>query len=213
MEDSAQIFSYILGLLPYPATQVAGAGLQFSLGKWQEQNLNKFKTHVEFQFKTLNQRKIDRSYLYSDQFKELLLGFIEGASKTASDVKHKAFANALKNSVYGLSSGFSDRPTLQRILLQMSEGEIEALLALFEKTKNTNNENGEIKYKAKGVSTLHNWSEDDTYAALLSLAGLGLAEGGPYSSNDDGTIWQATTLARRLAVWCSESDTEPVNTI
>jgi hypothetical protein len=202
--ESLQIISHILSLFPETSLQAAGAGIQLGLGKWQEGNLNRFKTNVEFQLKTLNQKKIDRAYLYSDQFKELLVGFIEGSSKTASEVKHRAFANALKNSVYEVSPGFSDKPVLQRILLQMSEGEIEALLALFKETESQPDEDGEIKHNEKGIATLLTWSRDDTDAALLSLSQLGLAEGGMIAV-EDRVIWNTSTLARRLAVWCSEN--------
>jgi hypothetical protein len=162
-------------------TQAVGSGITLFLSAWQAKNAQQFVTRVKFKYEMehLDQRKLDRTFPYSDAFKEFVIQVVKNVSETASEVKQEAFVQLTMNTLQGSLETFKDKHLLRRLLDQISESEIAALVELAKLEKEheaITNISSERFYRAE--SDLHlrlGWSIEDTAIALSGLRQLGLA--------------------------------------
>lgn len=133
----------------------------------------------------------------SDEFKALLIEAVDTASKTASELKRKALANALINSVVIPTSKLPGKQALLRVLSGMSDEEMLALTALH------NYESGGYeKITLERLAQKTGWSEEENTVAFEGLNQLGLARPMGVMGNDMfGGLWKITALGKRLVRW------------
>jgi hypothetical protein len=117
----------ILGTLNHPAAQIGGALVSGVLSAWQVKNLNQFKTQVKYEIGQINMRKIDRSFIQSDQFAEFIFRLMKDASETSSQDKHRALSRLLKCAMQGNFDDFQDKNLLRRLIDQISDMEMQIL--------------------------------------------------------------------------------------
>jgi soluble lytic murein transglycosylase-like protein len=104
-----------------------GILLTFGLATAQGRQAEQFSRFVQKSFANIEQSKLDRNYLRSQEFLELLLAASHEVDRTLSEQNHRALANALANSsLLGESLKPGNRAIL-RCLGQMSADEILAL--------------------------------------------------------------------------------------
>lgn len=213
--------SAIMSLNPF--TAVVGAASSFGLFAWQKKQQQKFVDECQTRFNALDNSKLDRSALESDEFKSLVIQAVETASKTASDLKRQALASALANSIVLPTSQFTGKQALLRLLEQLSDEEMEALKVLYneepslEKSQPASAIPAGMKPRVRlGISETVvaaklRWSQENALIACQGLRQLGLAH---EPDPDSGAIlmesappqrdWRVTALAERLIEWCGE---------
>lgn len=214
--------SAILSLNPF--TAVIGAAGGFGLFVWQREQQQKFINEYRRRFDTLDQDKLDHSALESDEFKSLVVQAVEAASKTVSDLKRQALANALINSVVLPTSSFTGKQALLRLLDQLSDEEVVALKVLYDEELPLEKRQPASTTPAKllpcsirlGISETVvaarlEWSQEDALVACQGLRQLGLAH---EPDPDSGAIltenappkrgWRVTAIAEKLIQWCGE---------
>lgn len=161
----AAIFSAI------PGTSVLGAISSYTLLAWQGENLKKFIQEFKQKISALDETKLDKSALQSDEFKSLVVMAVETASNSASDLKQQAIAQSLVNSIVLPTSEISCKSMLMRILNQLSDEEIQ-VLSLFSVLYEPFNSGLEYEYIAEKLG----WKLNDLYAVSYGLVQLGLAK-------------------------------------
>lgn len=193
---------------------VVGLIGKVGLWTWQEKRLNHFKHSIEERVKRVEDNKLDKSALESDELKALAFQAVEIASKTASDLKLKALANALVNSVVLPTSKIPGKQALLRVLSQMSDEEMIAFTVLYnyetvglDEFQLTNEGRTIITYEYvfKKVKNKmgQEWSEKDNWVAFDGLAQLGLAKPPPEIQWNKELV-RTTALGNRLIQWCSD---------
>jgi hypothetical protein len=205
-----QTTAVVLGLFNDPIPQVAGAGLAVALGAWQSKNLERLEGKLTYELRYLDQRKLDRAFVYSDAFKEFVLQAVSDASETASEVKQEAFARLIANTALGSFETFKDKHLLRRLLDQISESEIQVLTQL-EKLNRRQEEAANKMVKDEIADALH-WTSEDAQVALEGLNQLGLATSRTWGKIDISLHWEIQAVAYRLIQACqslkSENDLE-----
>jgi hypothetical protein len=178
LEDISQIASQILMLLDNKTANVLGTGLNLALSAWQTNNTAQFKQKMDYELKYLGQRKLDREFIHSDEFKEFLLKATKDASETKSEAKQKAFACLLTNTAIGSFDSFKDKHLLRRILDQISESELLALAKIHEAQLDwqfPNNDADDYSYQCTNqVVDRLGWSQNDARMATEGLRQLQL---------------------------------------
>lgn len=216
----------------FPSSAPIGAVGSVTLAAWQASQIEKLRKQIEFRIKGLDQRKIDRTFVNSDEFKELVIQLVRVASETASENKQQALANALVNSAYRPISAFKGKYMLLRILSQLSDEEIALLRILVERQEKagSNSEDPDDLWEP-GPETSppipkHNrpassnetssvaetdimnhlpWSREELRMTLTGLQQLGLIYDTTLGRWSAGvTHWALTPLAERFMTWCSE---------
>lgn len=185
---------------------------------WQSKQLEAFKSLVEERFKRFDHDKLDISALESDEYKALLLQALETASRTASDIKLQALANALVNSLVPPTSKLPGKEALLRVISQMSDEEILALTVLYE-CETSGRDEFQLAEDGKPIITLEalfkkvkpkmgqEWSKEDNLVAYDGLAQLGLAMPPPNIMWNEEMV-RITALGNRLIQWCQEPNIE-----
>jgi hypothetical protein len=196
----AQAAAGVLSLLNDPGLQVAGVGLNVALGAWQSKNLERLEGKLKYELSYLDQRKLDRAFVYSDAFKEFVLQAVSDASETASEVKQEAFARLIANTALGSFEKFKDKHLLRRLLDQISESEIHVLTQL----EKLNRAEGKIMMAMAQheIARMLHWTAEDAQVGLEGLRQLGLAyprSNGTWSpENRQGHFWDLQDVAHRL---------------
>ena len=203
--------STILSL--FPATAPIGAMGSYGLFVWQREQLNKFIDECKQRFDRLDQDKLDRTALESDEFKSLLLQAVEIGAETASDLKRKTLASAISNSVVLPTSQFTGKQALLRVLSQLDDQEMLALgvfydeeprIVDYEATKQEHEPRGRVT--EADVARKLGWSEEEASVVCEGLSQLGLI----YSTTFGAVLtnkrdrWRITVLAKKLIKWSGE---------
>ncbi len=115
----------------FPPTAALSGMASFGLFAWQRENQRKFEREIRDRVKNLDINKLDHSALQSDEFKSLIIETVEIASKSASELKRQALANAVVNSVIAPTSQFTSKQALLRVLSQISDEEILVITAIY----------------------------------------------------------------------------------
>jgi hypothetical protein len=143
--------------------------------------INKFIDECKQRFDKLDQDKLDRTPLESDEFKSLLLQTVEIGAETASDLKRKALASAIFNSVVLPTNQFTGKQALLRILSQLDDQEMLALgifydekprIVEYEVTKREHEPRGSVT--EADIANKLGWSEEDASVVCEGLSQLGL---------------------------------------
>lgn len=178
-ELAIQGIAEVLGWSNDIPIQAVGSGITLFLSAWQAKNAERFAGRMKYEMGLLGQRKLDRAFVHSDEFKEFVIQVIKNVSETASKVKQEAFVRLTMNTLQGSLETFKDKHLLRRLLDQISESEIAALVELAKLEKEheaITNISSERYYRAE--SDLHlrlGWSIEDTAIAVSGLRQLGLA--------------------------------------
>jgi hypothetical protein len=154
-----------------PITSAFGAIGSYTLLAWQGENLKKFIQEFRQRIAALDETKLDKNALNSDEFKSLVVMAVETAANSASDLKRRAIAQALVNFTVVSSSELSCKSMLMRILNQLSEEEIQ-VLSLFSVLYEPFSSGLEYEYIAEKLE----WEFNDLYAVSDGLVQLGLAK-------------------------------------
>lgn len=188
-----------------------GALVSGSLWVWQKQNSGKLLSDLEQKCQRLNREKLDYSALESDEFKALMIQVVDTASKTASDLKREALANALINSVLPPTSELKGKQALLRVLTGMSDEEIIAL-AVLHKCETTGLDEFKLANEGRNVITYEyvfkkvktkmgqEWGEEENRVAFEGINQLGLAKP-PQDLMWNSEMVKITTLGNRLIKW------------
>jgi hypothetical protein len=205
--------STILSL--FPATAPVGAMGSYGLFVWQREQLNKFIDECKQRFDRLDQDKLDRTALESDEFKSLLLQAVEIGAETASDLKRKALASAISNSVVLPTSQFTGKQALLRVLSQLDDQEMLALgvfsdeeprLVEYEATMQEHKLSRRGFVTEADVARKLGWNEEEASVVCEGLSQLGLI----YSTTFGAVLtktrdtWRITVLAKKLIKWSGE---------
>jgi hypothetical protein len=201
MEIIAPIASQILSSLDDGNARAVGVVLSGGLTVWQawtKKNAGNFEGKFMYELRFLDQRKLDRTFIHSDQFKEFVLRIIQNASETASEEKHEAFARLITR---GCSpEGFQDKQLLRRLFDQISEIELSALRAVHD---------AQIAWSMPTTDAIHSatdqvmnglhWSKDDALTATEGLRQLQLLidVDGLSLNLDEKPVW-ISEIGRRL---------------
>ncbi len=117
----------ILGLFP-----IFGAAATTGLTAWQTHNYQKLVRAIRENFERIDQSKLDKSILESDEFKGLVVQVVEAGVRSASTHKCEALARAIINSAVQPTSQFSNKTAILRVIAQMSDEEIFTLKVLYD---------------------------------------------------------------------------------
>ena len=207
------ITTTVTGILNlFPALVPISIGIEAGFTTWQTLQLNKFQERVKQRLVALNKDKLDKDFLKSDEFISLVIQTAEAASKTASEVKQKALANILTNSVVLPTSKYKNKETLLRVLSQLSDEEIQALKIVYEeeasllKAEKKALDEGYLKtlsVEDKDIAKQLRWSEEDARIACEGLFQLALVYNHNIGAVFDGKdtlygYWRVTSLAQKL---------------
>ncbi|MGB3692784.1 MAG: hypothetical protein WA999_08670 [Spirulinaceae cyanobacterium] len=204
----------ILNLVPHLVPVSLGIGSGFLT--WQTFQLNKFQERVRRRLIALDEDKLDKDFLESDEFISLVVQAVEAASKTASEIKQKTLANVIANSVVLPTSKYKNKEALLRIVSQMSNEEMQALKVLYDEEhrlvtaekndREENKGNNHQLYVVKGeeIAQKLGWKEEDTRITCEGLSQLALIydRSTGFSS---ATGWRISTLAKKLIEFSQES--------
>ena len=177
-EIAIQTISEALGWANDVAPQVAGSTVGLFLTAWQAKNADRFAGRMKYEMELLGQRKLDRAFVHSDEFKEFVIQVMKNVSETASEAKQEAFVQLTMNTVQGSLETFKDKHLLRRLLNQVSESEIAALIELpklekeHEVAKDISDER--YYYAEHDLHLCLGWSLEDTAIAVSGLRQLGL---------------------------------------
>lgn len=117
--------------LEHPATGISvGVLSTIAFSTWQNKNFQQFQFELERKFKGIEQEKIDKSFIASDEFKALIVQGLEAAIKASSSERCEALANAILSSAILPTSKFRNKQTILRVLSQITDEEIIALKIL-----------------------------------------------------------------------------------
>lgn len=117
----------ILGSIP-----LVGAVATTALSAWQTANYKKFAQAVQNNFNRIDQTKLDKAFLKSDEFKALVIQSVEASIRSASNHKCKALANALLSSVIQPTCKLRNKTGIVRAISQLSDEEMIVLKALYD---------------------------------------------------------------------------------
>jgi hypothetical protein len=195
-------------ILPTIATYMG-----FGAYLWQRENQNNSLRKLEQQIQRTG-ANLENSALNFDEFMELLIQFMEIASKSAFDEKQDYLVNLFVNSVVSSTIPFSGKQTLFRIHSQISLEEIHALKVLYDAAIEAENQG---KFSMVPVTKLVEklrWTKEDAFVTCEALAQLFLLSEGVWVSAEDLEIsgnsepkhyvWRVTALAKRFVQWCTE---------
>jgi hypothetical protein len=130
IELAIQAISEALGWANEVVPQVAGSTVGLFLTAWQAKNADRFAGRMKYEMELLGQRTLERAFPHSDEFKEFVIQVFNNVSETASEVKQEAFVRLTMNTLQGSLETFKDKHLLRRLLDQISETEITALVML-----------------------------------------------------------------------------------
>jgi hypothetical protein len=167
---------------------------------WQNEQANKFKQTLQARLNSIQNQLdqlLDLDFINSPEFLELVLRATEAASRTASEQKHKALANALVASTVRPSSSFSGKMAIVRIIDQMSDEDLVVLKTLFE-IEDAQSRHGDTDgaVALKKIEEELGWIEEEVIVACQSLSQLGLAK--DVTSALSVKRWNTTILSKRL---------------
>lgn len=169
----------ILGLIEWPVAGlaitrlIAGGAAAGALSAWQASNHKKFAQAVQDSFRQVDQAKIDKTSLDSDEFVELVIQSVEASARSASDRKCKALANALLSSVVQPTCEFSNKVGIIRVISQMSDEEQSILKVLHDHSIGPQPDGSFID--TEKISGTLDINRSEALAALNGLQQLGLA--------------------------------------
>jgi hypothetical protein len=118
-------------LSAFPLTAAVGGIGSFALFTWQRENQKKFEYEIKNRIENLDKNKLEQSVLQSDEFKSLVIGAVEIASKSASKIKRQALANLLVNLTLNQAEQFTGEEIALRLISQLSDEEILAITAIY----------------------------------------------------------------------------------
>lgn len=183
------------------------------LWAWQKQNAEHFLSVLTQKCQRLNREKLDYSALESNEFKALMIQVVDTASKTASEQKREALANALINSVVPPTSSFSGKQALLRVLSGMSDEEMLALTALQTLTA-LDSMSARVNKSMLGNKIIllehlaqeTGWSKEENRIAFQGLKQLGIVDNFGFGSNpqEGGGNWAITSMGDRLIQWVTQ---------
>ncbi len=184
---------------------VMGAVASTTLWVWQKGQVKQFERLLEEKLQRIDQNKLDKSALESNELKSLMLQAVETASQTASNLKLEALANALVNSVVLPTSQLTGKQALLRVVSQMSNEEMIALTALYYHKPTNENKYSFLDDLANDLFQEQGWDQEEVLVAYEGLKQLGLAGNFGLSNNPEkgGGRWEITALGRRLIQWCA----------
>lgn len=118
-----------------PTQMTTGAAILGGVLKlWTSNNLEQFKTYVNYRWKVLDQTKVSRADLESDYFKSAIIRIGREAVLTASELKREALARSLVNYVVEPTCRSVNKDLIIRILSGLTDTEI-TVLCCFRKEK------------------------------------------------------------------------------
>ena len=152
-----------------------GAFISTPIAGWissqQRKNLQKFMSIFKLKCESIERSKVDKEFLDSEAFGEIILQVLEAAKRTSSDLRRNALANALLNSFVLPTSKNIGKKSFIRLIDQISDEEIVALQVLYESKKRS-----EETISLEKISEILQWSYEDTQVVVYGLNQLGLAE-------------------------------------
>lgn len=198
----------ILTLLSTPIPLVAGAtGLSVVSYFWGKEQQRKFLIELEEQINLLG-TDIKHIKISFDEFMEEFTGFIEIASKSASEEKRKYLVNAFINSIAPSNIPFSGKQTLRRILSQISVEEIQILKIISDFEIEMINQGKFPCVDINRISEKLNWDKQNTLITCEALCQLMLisdASVGQFNSLEyHHQIWRITSLGAKFIQWCTQ---------
>jgi hypothetical protein len=181
---------------------------------WQNEQANKFKQIFQARLNSIQDQLdqlLDLNFMDSPEFLELVLRATEAASRTASEQKHKALANALLASTISPTSNFNGKTTIMRIIDQMSEEEMTALRELSIIEDSQINEDGVPGTLLSVIKAQLGWTEEDLIAAYEGLLQLGLTRDRSGVLFDEEVQsrqrWETSALAKRVVQFVTQAVT------
>lgn len=213
----------ILTLLSTPTSWVfAATASGFMISAWEREQQNKWLNELK---ETLEKRideiktKSEPPSLAFDEFMELFIKTRDITSKSSSDLKRKALANLLVNSVLAKRENFTGEQTALRLIAQLSDEEMLAITAI-DKIQKSDDSKQAFGVSIADIEQEMNWSEQETRIACEALLQLNLIFEPPISSQTylsyDEPInvrrfrgLLISDLGNHLVKWCKEvSSTE-----
>lgn len=167
-----------LGLISETAGISASAAFVLqTVQTWQHRQAERFIKQMQYQLKLLEMKKIDRQFVFSDEFRSLTIQAVRIATETASEVKLRALAAALANSALTMRKNSSSREMLLRILGQLSDEEILILGVFYQYEQGGQRGTNSPPFLTMNeIAQRAQWSRQDTEAAVLGLMSLGLIQ-------------------------------------
>lgn len=180
----------IFGALTASIPGLGGIGTTV-LAAWQAEQQRKFSVVVKHLFETIDDKKLDKNMLESDEFKELIIKIFEEASKTGSERKHFALAGALVNTCAPAGRQVGGKLSLLGILASTSDDE----LAVLEAIQDGRGGFGEYEH---AIAEKLQWDSD-----RVKIACQGLVDQSLISSDTKFGDWVITSRGGRLMEWCT----------
>lgn len=208
----------ILTLLSTPTSWgFAATASGFVISAWEREQQNKGFNELK---ETLEKRideiktKSESSRLTFDEFMERFIKVRDITSKSSSDLKRKALANLLVNSVLAKTEKFTGDETVLRLISQLSNEEMLAITAI-DKIQKSDNSKQAFGVSIADIEQEMKWSEQETRIACEALLQLNLIFEPPISSQTYLSLDEPINVRRfrgllisdlgnHLVKWCGE---------
>lgn len=160
-----QLVSSIPVFGTFLSTPIVGA-----ISYYQRKNLDDFMNKITSRFESIDISKIDKDFLNTEVFGNILLQILDAASRTSSELKQNALANIFLHSCTLPTSQHKGKQAFVRIIDQISDEEMIVLKVLYESTQNP-----EPLISLEEISSILGWDYIEIQVISGGLTQLGLA--------------------------------------
>jgi hypothetical protein len=196
LSGSAQVLTLLGAICAAPlgvALTAIGAGTTVILSAWQIEQQKKLIEEISKALASIDKAQLNKDFLESSEFREIVMRICNDASLTASPYKHSALAKGLVHSAIYPQNEMTGKLIFIRIVSQMSDEE----LRILEVMQNAWEDNVPIL----GENDLQ-WSLKDLELGQIQVSCDGLIQQRvlePINSE----AWSLSILGRKLVAWLS----------
>ena len=196
LSGSAQVLTLLGAICVAPlgvALTAIGAGTTVILSAWQMEQQKKLIEEISKALASIDKAQLNKNFLESSEFKEIVMRICNEASLTASPYKHSALAKGLVHSAIYPHNEMSGKLIFIRIVSQMSDEE----LRILEVMQNAWEDNVPILGKDDLQESLKDIALSQIQESCEGLVQQRVLE--PINSE----VWSLSILGRKLVAWLS----------
>jgi hypothetical protein len=196
LSGSAQVLTLLGAICAAPlgvALTAIGAGTTVILSAWQIEQQKKLIEEISKTLASIDKAQLNKDFLESSEFREIVMRICNGASLTASPYKHSALAKGLVHSAIYPHNEMAGKLIFIRIVSQMSDEELRVL----EVMQNAWEDNVPILSKDDLQESLKDLELGQIQVSCDGLIQQRVLE--PVSSG----VWNLSILGRKLVAWLS----------
>jgi hypothetical protein len=141
---------------------------------YQSRNINQANHLLRKHIATIDETKLDREFIDSDEFRDIMLQYIEATMKTSSELRCDALVKVFCSCFTKPTSTYINKQAMMRLVTQMSSEEMQVLYIIQreEQIFSENQSYKEGKSRDVQVSTIANQLEWNDLNTLIACQGL-----------------------------------------